>query len=235
MNLTIISPAKNEAKNLPELIKRTFAVAQKHALNLEFLLVDDHSSDNTPSVVNRQKKTFPKLKLVNSTGYGPGAALITGFRHATNPVVVTLDSDLSHDPEVIPSFLKEMARTKADIVIGSRFMPLGRADLPPHRLFFSRLMGILVSFFTKHKIHDATSGFRIQKLAAIKKLRLKNHGFPIHLEIPLKAILSGFKVREFPIHYLKRRHGSSKMRTFRVGPLYLRVLLEELAGHNLAR
>ena len=234
MNLTIISPAKNEAKNLPELIRRAFAVAKKHALNLEFLLVDDHSSDSTISVVTKLKITYPNLKLIKSEGCGPGAALITGFAHAYHPTIITLDSDLSHDPEVIPLFLKEFKKTKADILIGSRFMKGGRADLSPHRLFFSRFMGSLVSLLTNHRIYDATSGFRIQKLAAIKKLQLKNPGFPIHLEIPLKAILSGYQVREYPIHYLKRKYGLSKMRTFRIGPSYLKVLFGQILKHNLA-
>lgn len=234
MNVTVISPAKNEAENLPELIKRTFAVAKKHALNLEFILVDDHSGDSTTSVISKLKRTLPGLKLFKSEGYGPGAALITGFNHASYPIIVTLDSDLSHDPEVIPSFIKELTRARADVVIGSRFMPGGRADLPPHRLFFSRLMGVLVSLITGHHIFDATSGFRIQKLTAIKRLHPSNSGFPIHLEIPLKAILTGQKVHEYPIHYLKRKHGTSKMRTFRVGPGYLNVLLTEVLKHNLA-
>ena len=234
MNLTIISPAKNEAKNLPELIKRTFALAKKHFLNLEFILVDDHSSDATNSVISKLKKTYPSLRLIKSEGYGPGAALITGFRHARFPTVVTLDSDLSHDPEVIPLFLQELKRTRADIVIGSRFMKGGQADLPTHRLFFSRFMGLLVSLLTRHRIYDATSGFRIQKLAAIKKLQLKNPGFPIHLEIPLKAILGRYRVREYPIHYLKRKHGLSKMRAFKIGPSYLRVLFMETLKHSLA-
>lgn len=234
MNLTIISPAKNEAQNLPELVKRTFAIAKKHAFNLEFLLVDDHSADNTALVITRLRKTYPGLRLIKSVGFGPGAALITGFRHATHSTVVTLDSDLSHNPEVIPDFVKEFNKSKSDILIGSRFMPGGRADLPAHRLFFSRLAGLLVGLLTGHPIADATSGFRLQKLAVIKKLQLENPGFPIHLEIPLKAILSGYRVCEYPIHYLKRKHGTSKMRTFRIGPSYLKVLFGEIIRHNLA-
>ncbi len=234
MNLTIISPAKNEADNLPELIKRISAVANKYHYRHEIIIVDDHSTDQTKKIIRRLQKNNPDLKIINSNGVGPGAAILTGVKHARFPVIITLDSDLSHDPEIIPAFVEKFIKTKSDLIIGSRFIKGGQANLPAFRLLLSKLAASLVSLLTGHQLGDATSGFRIQTKKLLENLKLQNQGFALHLEIPLKAILGHYKITEVPIHYQKRKFGSSKMRPFKIGPSYLKVLFIELIKHNFA-
>src|SRR5512140_1913077 len=126
LDLSIIIPALNEAGNIGPLVARCRAAIARLEVTAEILVVDGGSSDAT---VREAEAAGGRVMLQEGRGYG--GALRTGFGAARGRHIQTMDSDLSHEPEVIESLWK--ARDQADVVIASRYVAGGGADMPRFR------------------------------------------------------------------------------------------------------
>lgn len=101
-SLDIIVPAKNEAENFPELLRRIDLSLAPSKLNYRVIVVDDHSTDNSLQVLNTLSSLYP-LKIVSKTGpSGKAFALIEGAKYSSAPVLAMIDADLEYPPEALP-------------------------------------------------------------------------------------------------------------------------------------
>ncbi len=169
---------------------------------------------------------------------GLGAALRTGLLAAAeealdDDVVVTMDSDNTHDPKYILGML--VAARKADIVVGSRYVAGGaQLNVPPHRVVLSKMINNVVGALFRLPVKDATSGFRCFKAMTLKRLRgalgegiVDSNGFDSSLELLLKAVHSGGFVTEVPILLdYGKKGGNSKMRLFSTIVKYVVLILK---------
>jgi len=169
---------------------------------------------------------------------GLGAALRTGLLAAAeealdDDVVVTMDSDNTHDPKYILGML--VAARKADIVVGSRYVAGGaQLNVPPHRVVLSKMINNVVGVLFRLPVKDATSGFRCFKAMTLKRLRgalgegiVDSNGFDSSLELLLKAVHSGGFVTEVPILLdYGKKGGNSKMRLFSTIVKYVVLILK---------
>ena len=147
---------------------------------------------------------------------GIGKAYIIGFGKVDSNFthVLTLDADLNHDPAVIPDLITEMKKSRADLVIGSRFVEGGKFDDKRWwKRLISKLMNKIVIFMVKIKIHDISSGYRLMKRELIDdiKYELKENGYPNYMELVIRSSRRGYKLAEVPIVYKARIWGKSKM------------------------
>lgn len=224
---SIVAPAHNEEGNIEKFLLRIIAMIRANKLSAEIIAIDDVSSDSTGKIMDKISDKFSILRIIHRTSNnGPGNAERAGFAVARGKWIITLDSDLSHRPEEIPDFISAAGKG-CDMVIGSRFVPGGDMDGPAFRLLLSRACAFAAKLITGYPLHDASSGFRIMRAAALKTLNLQSPWFEIHTEIPIKFFLHGYKVGEIPIRYQRRGEGQSKLTIFQSVPKYLGIMIKE--------
>ena len=152
---------------------------------------------------------------------GLGSAYVAGFTWAIQneaargcTAVVQMDADLSHDPEAIADFLKEI-EAGADLVLATRYKGGVRVtNWPLRRLLLSLGAGQYVRLFTRMPITDPTGGFkafRPDRLAELDLTQLKSDGYAFQIEVTYLGWLNRWKITEVPITFVDRHAGTSKM------------------------
>ena len=209
----IIIPTFNELDNVPTLIPEVLSKNE----NIDILIVDDNSPDGTSDFVQNEAENNPRIKLIKrEKKLGLGTAYITGFKYALKNnynYIFEMDADFSHNPKMIPKFLKEIK--KYDLVLGSRYKEgVNVANWPMSRLMLSLFANVYTRVITGLPIRDATGGFkcfRREVLEAINLDEVKSNGYAFQIEMTFKAYKKGFKIGEMPIIFIDRTKGASKM------------------------
>jgi dolichol-phosphate mannosyltransferase len=218
--VSIIVPTFREAESLPFLIDRIDRLRQTELKELELIIVDDDSRDGTSELIARRAESWVRL-FVRTEDRGLSQAVLFGLRQAQNEVLVVMDADLSHPPEVIPSMIDALTRG-ADFVIGSRYVSGGSTadDWGVLRWVNSKVATLLARPLTK--ISDPMSGFFALARETFARAERPNPlGYKIGLELLVRCRCR--HVREVPIHFSTREHGESKL-TLTQQMLYLRHL-----------
>ena len=211
--ILIIIPTYNELENLPKLIPEVLSKNE----NIDILIVDDNSPDGTADFVQDEAKKNSRIKLIKrEKKMGLGTAYIAGFKFALQnnyDYIFEMDADFSHNPKMIPKFLKEIK--KYDLVLGSRYKEgVNVANWPMSRLMLSMFANIYSRVITGLPVHDATGGykcFRKEVLEAINLDGVKSNGYAFQIEMTFKAWKKGFKIKELSIIFIDRVKGKSKM------------------------
>ena len=218
----------NEGENVNIMFDRLNKVIKDNKINSEVILIDDNSKDNTGEICDKIKNKNKNVKVIHRKGAnGLGGVFRDGFREASGDLIISLDGDLSHEPETIPIFLKKYDETKADLIIGSRFINGGSVELPALRVFLSRSCANIARIITGIPVEDCSSGYRLHTREVVKNLNLKSNGFEVHTEIPVKTYLMGYRVDQVPINYKKRVYGSSKLKFLTMWTKYFKVIVRE--------
>ena len=215
-DLTIIIPARNEAKNLAKLLPRIRRVVSSTDINVDIVVVDEQPDPETRMNVEKNE-----CFLLSPYTRGYGGAIIAGINHAQSEFIITMDADFSHSPDFLIDLWR--ARHSADIIIASRYVPGGKAIMPLSRLLLSKIINVVFSRGLDLSVRDMSSGFRLYRTKPIKNLNLIRDDFDIQQEILVKTLAKGYIVREIPFTYQPRRHGSSHARVFRFGISYLKT------------
>ncbi|HXH26203.1 MAG TPA: glycosyltransferase [Vicinamibacterales bacterium] len=106
-SVTVVVPTYNERENLPELVRRVFAVLDPR--QAELLVVDDDSPDGTATAAEALRSAASPVRVVRRVGErGLATAVIRGIREARGDIIVVMDADLSHPPEAIPALLEAL-------------------------------------------------------------------------------------------------------------------------------
>lgn len=207
-SVSIVVPTFREAENIPELLARLDAVRQRECLDLELILVDDDSQDESAERVADFGADWVRL-IVRRNERGLSSAVLHGCRQANNDVILVMDADLSHPPEKIPQMLQAL-RDGADFVIGSRYVPGGSTDAAwgfP-RWLNSKAATLLARPFTSAA--DPMAGFfACRRDRFLATTDYNPIGYKIGLEFLVKCGCRD--VREVPIHFADRKHGQSKL------------------------
>ncbi|HEY0390911.1 MAG TPA: polyprenol monophosphomannose synthase [Solirubrobacterales bacterium] len=210
----LVLPTYEEATNIERLVKEA---RDKLPSDAQVLIVDDNSQDGTGEIAARLSEGHESVHFLHrphKEGLGP--AYIAGFRRALAGgagLVVEMDSDFSHEPAYLPRLLE--AAERADVVIGSRYVPGGGVtDWGPLRRAISRGGSAYAQFVLGLSVRDLTGGFkcfRREVLEAIDLDAVRARGYAFQVEVTYRAIELGFDVVEVPIVFRDRQAGSSKM------------------------
>ena len=209
----IVVPTFNERANLPTLV----AGLMRHP-NVKVMVVDDQSPDGTGDVADAlAREHVGRVEVMHRTDRrGLGRSYIDGIRTAIREpvdVVCQMDADLSHDPASLPDLVA--ATDRADVVIGSRYIPGGRiVNWPLRRRVLSRFANAYIRIVTRLRARDCTSGYRCwrrEALAALPLDRFISDGYSFLVEMLYVASRRGCRIGEVPITFVERRQGESKL------------------------
>ena len=213
MRPLVLVPTYNERDNLEPLIDALLAID-----GLRVLIVDDSSPDGTADVAEvLAAASHGRVSVIRRPGpRGLGRSYIEGMAAALRTDathICQMDADFSHDPAALPGLLAATGR--ADLVIGSRYIPGGALrHWPAHRVMLSRFANWYVRAITRLPVHDCTSGFRCwtrDLLARLPLDRIVSDGYAFLVELAWEAQAAGGRIVEVPITFVERREGQSKM------------------------
>lgn len=224
--LTVLIPVLNELDNVTVLLPRLDGVLARLGARCEVLVVDGGSSDGSAQAA---RELGAQVLAQHEPGYG--GALREGFAAARGEYLLTLDADLSHDPDFI--FDLWAARQRADLVIASRYIPGGAAIMPRSRLVLSRVLNRFFALGLGLPIRDLSSGFRLHRRALLAEIHPCGRNFEVIEEVLVKAYAAGWRVLEIPFTYHPRHRGTSHARIVPFGRDLLRafVRLRRLRPH----
>ncbi len=228
--VSIIIPARNEARNLESVLPELPAVHQ-------VVLVDGHSVDDT---IATAKRLMPDIHVVQQTRKGKGNALACGFAAATGDIIVMFDADGSADPAEIPAFVQALL-DGADVAKGSRFATGGGSDdITGFRSLGNRGLNVLTNLLLRSRYTDLCYGYNAFWRRVVPSLELPDHtvlttdnemiwgdGFEIETLLNCRFFLRGHTIVEVPSVERSRIHGASNLNAISDGLRVLRTILAE--------
>ena len=213
MRPLVLIPTYNERDNLPPLITALMAID-----GLRVVIVDDNSPDGTADEGDAlAARNSGRVSVMRRSGpRGLGRSYIDGMAAALRSDathICQMDADFSHDPATLPALLA--AAAKADLVIGSRYIPGGELrNWPAHRVMLSTFANRYVRAITRVPVHDCTSGFRCWTRGLLARMpldRIVSDGYAFQVEMAWEAHAAGGRILEVPITFVERRTGQSKL------------------------
>lgn len=218
MQVSLLIMTRNEEECIASAILKAREVLDALELSYEVIVVDGNSTDAT---VEKAVECGARVLAQQRPGYS--AALQEGFRACTGDYIVTIDADLSHDPNFIRSLWQ--ARHTAEVVIGSRYVAYGGAQMPKDRWYMSRLLNEFLRRLLAIPVRDLSSGLRLYHASAVQGLHLEGLQFDVLIEILARYCNEGYLAREVPFFYKPRIGGRTKVRLVQFAWAYLRATL----------
>src|SRR5271169_3441773 len=211
---SVVVPFHDEQQSVRELHRQLSAIMTGRFEPVEFVYVDDQSSDATPQILAEIAEEDPRVAVLRlKRNYGQTTALAAGFDYASGDVIISMDGDLQHDPADIPTLLETLDATGCDIVSGWRQK---RVDNFILRRLPSRVANWMMAKLSGVNIHDFGTTFKVYRREIIKDIPLYGE---MHRFIPALAAWNGAKIIEVPIKNIVRPGGKSHYgisRTLRV-------------------
>lgn len=167
--LTMVVPAYNEEEALPIFYEEAYRVeAELPGVEIEYLFIDDGSSDKTLDVLRRLHKKDARVRYVSfSRNFGKEAAIYAGLQNATGDYVAILDADLQDPPSLLPEMLQAIEEEGYDCV-GSRRVT--RKGEPPIRSFFARMFYRIMNKISSADIVDGARDFQLMNRKVVKAI-----------------------------------------------------------------
>ena len=230
--VSVVIPAKNEARNLPDVL-----AALPVGLH-EVILVDGHSADDTVEVA---KRLLPEIAVIGQTRKGKGNALACGFAAATGEIIVMIGADGSTDPTEIPHFVEAIVRG-ADFAKGSRFLPgAGSSDISRIRRFGNYALNKVVNVLYGTRYTALCYGYNAFHRSCLSVMGLDpgvpgdvdphtmlwGDGFEVETLINVRIAKAGLRVSEVPSFERPRQYGTSNLNAFSDGIRVLRTIHAE--------
>ena len=204
--LSVVIPVYNEKRWIVEVVRRVEEVP----IPKEIILVDDCSTDGTRDVL----KNFEKKHCVvyQPHNQGKGAALRTGFEHATGNVILVQDADLEYDPGEYPKLLQPIIEGRADVVFGSRFIGESHRVLYFWHYVANKVLTTLSNMFTNLNLTDMETCYKVFRREVLKGIKLKSNRFGFEPEFTAKIAKHrpAWRVYEVPISYSGRTYEEGK-------------------------
>ena len=212
-NLLVFTATYNESKNIIKFLN----IIHRIKLNFDLLIVDDNSPDGTANIISNSKKNKNKkiILKIRKKKLGLNTAHKFAYNYAKRrgyKYLITLDADLSHEPNLIPIFFKNLVNYS--FVIGSRYTRGGKCQLKGFRLMISYLGNKLIKFLFNFKIDEFTTsyrGFNFEKLKRFNINIVNSTGYSFFFETVFHILTSGYSSKQIPINFQQRHNGVSKM------------------------
>lgn len=214
----MLIPAWNERENLEALLPATSEVIERLGVRAAIIVIDGGSVDGTAEAALRLG-----ARVVQQVERGYGGALLEGFEATGAPYLITMDADLSHPPVFIEEFWRR--REEADLLVASRYVPGGLAEMSRFRLLLSVILNRTYGWLLSVPVRDLSSGFRMYRREVFAAERPVARDFDFVEEVLVRILNQGGRVLEIPFHYMPRGSGRSHARLIKFGWAFLKTLL----------
>lgn len=209
--LTLVIPCYNEELTLAHCIERVLALRSEQ-LKLEIIVVDDCSKDKSLEVARNLEKEHPEIMVFHhEVNQGKGAALRTGFAHATGDFVGIQDADLEYEPLEYRKLLEPLLQDEADVVFGSRYLrPGSRKILYFWHSWMNKTLTFVSNMMTNLDISDMETCYKLFRREIIQSIDLKENRFGFEPEVVAKIAQRHCRVWEVAISYKPRSFEEGK-------------------------
>ena len=215
--VSILVPAYGEENTIGEVIRRVLNLEQ---LELELIVVDDGSADDTVGVARVAADGDPRVRvLAHDRNRGKGAAVRTGIADSRGDIVVIQDADMEYDPSDLPKVLQPLLDGVADVVYGTRL----RGGEPQRAHLFwhfvgNRFLSLLTNVLFNTTISDMEVGYKAFRGDLLRSFTLVSDDFAFEPEVTAKVLRTpGVRLYEIPIAYYGRGYDEGKKITWRDG------------------
>jgi len=225
--LSVLIPAHNEEGQIADTVRGIIEALDLADIDHEVLVVNDGSTDATKEVLEALKIELPTLRYCdNPSPNGFGFAVRRGLAEFRGSAVAIMMADSSDRPEDLVAFYHKL-QEGYDCVFGSRFIRGGQVhDYPFPKLVLNRLGNTLIRLFFFTRYNDLTNAFKLYSRHAIAGLQpLLSHHFNLTVEMPLKAIVRGYRYAVVPNTWRNREKGVSKFKIREMGSRYMFIIL----------
>lgn len=222
MKVLLIIPAYNEEEN----ILNTCRQIKEYSQEIDFVVINDGSKDNTLKILQENKLNH--INLIHNLGIG--GAVQTGYKYAYEhgyDIAIQFDGDGQHNVHYVPNICEPILKGQANMVIGTRYLDKSVSDF--QSTFMRRVGSNIISFFiklcTKKKITDPTSGFRAVDKNIIEEFA---KDYPTEYPEPESTVCmlcKGYKVIEVPVSMNERQGGTSSIHFWKSADYMIKVVL----------
>ena len=213
--LSVVMPVFNESDTIASVVKTVLAQRPVQ----QFVIVDDCSTDGTWEKLQPLAQNEPRIKLTrHQINQGKGAALRTGFAHATAPVVIVQDADCEYDPAEYYRLLAPILAGKADVVFGSRFI-----GSDAHRVLFywhslgNKFLTTLSNMASGVNLTDMEVCYKTFRREIIQQIKIEENRFGFEPEITAKVAKLKVRIYEVAVSYYGRTYAEGKKIGWRDG------------------
>ena len=235
--VSIIIPAKNEAKNIGSTIEGIREAFKKEKIAYDIIVINDGSSDGTGKVIKYMADEDPNVRIVrNREPFGFGSAIKKGLEEYRGDMAIIAMADASDSPEDMIRYVREVW-AGADCCFGTRWCKEAKVEgYPLLKYILNRTVNTLLNFLFGLHYNDTTNAFKCYSRQAIQGIKpLISRHFNITVEMPLKAVVRGYSYKVIPVGWHERKKGVSKLKIQEMGSRYLFIVLYVWLEKHLSR
>jgi glycosyltransferase involved in cell wall biosynthesis len=208
MKLSVLMPVYNEAATLRKVIDRILAIEFQPEIELEFVIVNDGSADDTASIMDAV--TDPRVHVFHQPkNQGKGSAIKRAVDEATGDYMIICDADEEYRPHEIPMLVQPILDGEADLIYGTRTFG-SHTSFSYWYVIGNKGVNLIANVLFNAYVSDVETCFKLMPLGLYRSLNIKSKGFGMEAEVTSKLLARGYRPYEVPISYKARSRAEGK-------------------------
>ena len=204
----------NEQEHVTTMLDKLLNVEMPKVVSeIEYLIIDDASTDNSHQIVSDYISDYQNIRIIkHGKNQGKGAGVRTGLKEAKGNTFIIQDSDLELSPNDIPRMIEVMRDLEVGFVNASRYLPGISRTLASYRRYLgNKFFSFLTSFILNVRITDMACGYKLFNREIYENIDLTENGFGFEAELIIKALkYKKNNIAEVPVQYFPRNSGEGK-------------------------